>query len=50
MHFYELYWDNNDLTKEELEEHYKFKKKLSSEYFDDVKNFEKISKEFESLL
>jgi hypothetical protein len=45
MYFYELYWDDNDLTKEELEEHYKFKKKLSADYFEDVNNYEKISNE-----
>ena len=51
MYFYELYWDDNDLTKEELEEHYKFKKELTAEYFEDVKNYEKISNtEFECPL
>lgn len=28
MKFYELYWDDNDLTQSELEEHYKLKKML----------------------
>ena len=30
MYFYGLYWDDNDLTKEKLEEHYKLKEKLNN--------------------
>ena len=42
IHFYELYWDDNDLTQTELEEHYKFKKMLSVDYFNNKKNYEEI--------
>lgn len=42
MHFYELYWDDNDLTQTELEEHKKFKKMLSVDYFKNTKNYEEL--------
>ncbi len=29
MYYYGLYWDDNDLTKEELQEHYKLNEKLN---------------------
>lgn len=42
IHFYELFWDDNDLTQEELEEHYKMKKMLSVDYFKNRKNYEEL--------